>query len=266
VIARPLSWIGYTVFSLILVRRFQQNYPVKQRIPFSDARQILRFMTVFLWVCLLTEMSFIVLTVEYLLNFLNETQELATFFWLQITSVGVAVIPGILLIFPEILYGIPRWQKSRGRVSTEVSLDPVDLPADDSHAGSSQTVERDDREDEDAMPQFQSLASRITRYMNDERPWLDPDFSLDDMARTLEVPKHHLYYCYNSILKTRFTRMRSEFRIAHACKLLDQGETRGKTIEAIGLASGFASRSSFLTTFREIKGMAPSDYLKRQKA
>jgi AraC-like DNA-binding protein len=266
VIARPLSWIGYTVFSLILVRRFQQNYPVKQRIPFSDARQILRFMTVFLWVCLLTEMSFIVLTVEYLLNFLNETQELATFFWLQITSVGVAVIPGILLIFPEILYGIPRWQKSRGRVSTEVSLDPVDLPAADSHAGSSQTVERDDREDEDAMPQFQSLASRITRYMNDERPWLDPDFSLDDMARTLEVPKHHLYYCYNSILKTRFTRMRSEFRIAHACKLLDQGETRGKTIEAIGLASGFASRSSFLTTFREIKGMAPSDYLKRQKA
>jgi transcriptional regulator GlxA family with amidase domain len=102
--------------------------------------------------------------------------------------------------------------------------------------------------------------------MNEEKPWLDPNFSLDDMAHELEVPKHHLYYCYNSILKTRFTRMRSECRVSHACALLDKGATREKTIEAIGLASGFASRSSFLTTFREIKGLAPSDYLKRQKA
>ncbi len=266
VIARPLSWIGYTVFSLVLVRRFQQNYPVRRRIPYSDARQTLRFMTVFLWVCLLTELSFSVLTVEYLVNFLNQTQELATLLWLQITSVGVAVIPGILLIFPEILYGIPRWQKSRGRNTQLVSRDPVDQPTEDLPTGPTTSEVNVDREDEDAMPQFKALASRITRYMQDERPWMDPDFSLDDMARTLEVPKHHLYYCYNSILKTRFTRMRSEFRIAHACKLLDQGETREKTIEAIGIASGFASRSSFLTTFREIKGMAPSDYIKRQKS
>lgn len=266
VIARPLSWIGYTVFSLILVGRFQQNYPVRRRIPYSDARQTLRFMTVFLWVCLITELSFILLTVEFLVNFLNETQEEATLKWLQITSVGVALIPGILLIFPEILYGIPRLQKSRRHVSSDVAADPLDQPDEDTPTQSTSTAERNDQDDGDAMPQFKALATHITRYMQDERPWMDPDFSLDDMARTLDVPKHHLYYCFNSILKTRFTRMRSEFRIDHACKLLDQGETRGKTIEAIGSASGFASRSSFLTTFREIKGMSPSDYIKRSKA
>lgn len=265
VLARPLSWIGYTVFSLLLVHKFQKNYPVRQRIPFSDARQILRFMTAFLWVCLLTEASFIALTVEYLVNFLEGTQELATVFWLKITSIGVAGIPVILMFFPEILYGIPRWQKNRGQGSKAVASDPAAHSNDESFSRSLETDESPDDEDKDALPQFQALASRIVQYMNDEKPWLDPSFSLDDMVRKLEVPKHHLYYCYNSILKIRFTRMRSEYRISHSCALLDKGATREKTIEAIGLASGFASRSSFLTTFREIKGMAPSDYLRSRK-
>jgi AraC-like DNA-binding protein len=118
----------------------------------------------------------------------------------------------------------------------------------------------------DGMPQFRALAERISRHMSEDRPWLDPEFSLDHLSESLSTPKHHLYYCFNSILKTRFTRLRSEYRIAHACQLLDQGATREKTIEAIGHASGFSSRSSFLTTFREIKGVSPSDYMKKPRA
>ena len=265
VIARPLSWIGYTGYSLFLVHRFQRHYPVRHRIPYADARQTLRFMTAFLWVCVLTEASFILLTIEYLVNFLDETQQLATVFWLHITSVGVAVIPAMLLFFPEIVYGIPRLDTNTAIGSMGESLRLQVRQNEDHPSGSQERIEKNEEPAEDALPQFQALAERITRYMSEERPWLNPEFSLDQLAEILAAPKHHLYYCFNSILKTRFTRMRAEHRIAYACHLLDQGETREKTIEAIGIASGFASRSSFLTTFREIKGMSPSDYIKKSR-
>lgn len=263
VIARPLSWFGYTAYSLFMVHRFRRHYPVRQRIPFADARQILRFMLSFLWVCLLTEISFILLTVEFLVNFLDETQEQATVFWLNITSFGVAVIPCVLLFFPEMLYGIPRLHIASVDTPPGMVPPPAVKKTEDLlpeiHAGNEKNL------DNDATPQFQALAENIMRYMREDSPWLDPEFSLDHLAHHLGVPKHHLYYCFNSILQTRFTRIRSECRIGYACRLLEQGETREKTIEAIGLASGFSSRSSFLTTFREIKGMSPSDYVKRQQ-
>ena len=265
VIARPLSWLGYTGYSLFLVQRFQRHYPVRHRIPLADARNILRFMTAFLWLCLLTEFSFIALTIEYLVNFVDGTQELATLFWLRITSVGVAFIPAMLLFFPEILYGIPRWRSNQGLVSQDGTSASFAPKNDEGLSETFDDIETGEHSFVSATPQFKELANRINHFMDEGKPWLDPEFSLDDMTRELDVPKHHLYYCYNSILKTRFTRMRSERRISHACALLDGGATREKTIEAIGIASGFASRSSFLTTFREIKGMSPSDYLKRKK-
>ena len=266
VIARPLSWLGYTAYSLFLVYRFQRHYPVRQRIPFADARQVLRFMTAFLWVCLLTEISFVLLTIEFLVNFLDDTQELATIFWLNITSVGVVVIPAMLLFFPEIVYGIPRLQTTGATIASDSEPAPlvreaVEMPAESRPGSVESTVGEGD-----GMPQFRALAERISRHMSEDRPWLDPEFSLDHLSESLSTPKHHLYYCFNSILKTRFTRLRSEYRIAHACQLLDQGATREKTIEAIGHASGFSSRSSFLTTFREIKGVSPSDYMKKPRA
>lgn len=77
----------------------------------------------------------------------------------------------------------------------------------------------------------------------------------------MDVPKHHLYYCFNQILQKKFTQIRAEYRIGHARRLIDEGQTRDKTLEAIGLESGFTSRSSFIIAFREMTGKLPSAYL-----
>ena len=77
----------------------------------------------------------------------------------------------------------------------------------------------------------------------------------------MDVPKHHLYYCFNQILLKKFTQIRAEYRIGHARRLIDEGQTSDKTLEAIGLESGFSSRSSFINAFREVTGKLPSEYL-----
>ena len=55
--------------------------------------------------------------------------------------------------------------------------------------------------------------------------------------------------------------LRDRYRIGHARRLIDEGQTRDKTLEAIGLESGFTSRSSFIIAFREMTGKLPSAYL-----
>jgi AraC-like DNA-binding protein len=169
-----------------------------------------------------------------------------------------------LLLFPQILYGIPKWRetpelealKAASVPETEETSHIYEInPVEDTPV-SGQTLE-------DASTKFRDLAERIPAYIGTHQLYLDPDFNLDDLADHMKVPKHHLYYCFKDILNTRFTRMRSEFRVRHAQGLIDRGETDRKTLEAIGMESGFSSRSAFLVAFREITGMSPLEYLRR---
>jgi hypothetical protein len=68
------------------------------------------------------------------------------------------------------------------------------------------------------------------------------------------VPKHHLHYCYNVILQTHFTRMRAECRVRHVKRMLQDGNNRHMTLDAIGLSSGFSSATAFRKAFREVTG------------
>jgi AraC-like DNA-binding protein len=261
---RPLSWLSYTVFSLYLLWRFSRNYPAQRRIRFEAARPILGFMAAFLVVCLMTELSYTALTIEYFVKFDLQTPEFVSTPWTRITSAGIAIIPFILLLFPQILYGIPKWRETPELEAEQSTLDlaPEQAPHNDEVRHPGQTA-LPIQSPEDASTKFRDLAERIPAYIGTHQLYLDPDFNLDDLAEHMKVPKHHLYYCFKDILNTRFTRMRSEFRVRHAQGLIDRGETERKTLEAIGMESGFSSRSAFLVAFREITGMSPLEYLRR---
>jgi transcriptional regulator GlxA family with amidase domain len=52
-------------------------------------------------------------------------------------------------------------------------------------------------------------------------------------------------------------------RIALATRMLTDPEECRTSIEAIGLMSGFASRSAFYVAFRDIHGVTPAQYRER---
>jgi AraC-like DNA-binding protein len=116
----------------------------------------------------------------------------------------------------------------------------------------------------DESNRFNVLADRIRQTMEEREPYLDPEFTLEDLVQLLGVPKHHVYYCLNTILKVKFTQLRTEYRVLHAKQLIDQGATRDKTLEAIGMEAGFSSRGTFISAFREVTGKTPSDYVKSE--
>jgi AraC-like DNA-binding protein len=51
--------------------------------------------------------------------------------------------------------------------------------------------------------------------------------------------------------------------VEYAKKALKKDENRLLTIESIGEASGFKSKSSFNAAFKKFTGQTPSDYLKK---
>ena len=250
---RLLSMIGYTGSCLWMVRRFQASRPQLRQIPPKAAGTVIRFLTHLLMVCLVAELSFFALQVIFLTQRDLTTGYILSSPLMIIALIGILSIPIIIQLHPEVLYGIPRWREHPYQEEIQGSA-----PSSSSAKPETDDVGADAFEGKD---RFYALALRINEVLTAEQPYLDPEFSLDDLARLMDVPKHHLYYCFNQILQKKFTQIRAEYRIGHARRLIDEGQTRDKTLEAIGLESGFTSRSSFISAFREMTGKLPSAYL-----
>ena len=257
-VLRPLSWVGYTTYCLVWVVVFYRRYPGWNRIPRLDAMPVIRFMFLFLIVSLLTAvvytaLSFLLVSdapisrIRYISNPL-----------MYLLLSGLAGLSILLLINPAILYGIPRIPGATASPGLQPVMDGRGYDSWDMKEAGNEVMTASGQ---DAAVRFRELAASIPKVIEERQLYLDPDFSLEDLARALAVPKHHIYYCFNSILKTRFTRLRSEYRVKHVQRLIREGATKEKTLDAIGLESGFSSSTTFRAVFREVTGMSPSEHM-----
>jgi len=160
-------------------------------------------------------------------------------------------IPISLLFFPELLYGIPRYPNENISSNTNKIVDNKVSPEP-------ATIEIAEIE-----PGFVELADQIIQYIELHKPYLNPNFSVAQLAVALKVPQHHISYCFNKVFQQRFTKMKTKLRVEHAKKLLANGEHLNITIDAIGLQSGFSTRSNFFSSFKEEAGCTPTEYLQK---
>lgn len=100
---------------------------------------------------------------------------------------------------------------------------------------------------------------RILSLMIDEKPYLQPNLKLLDIAETLDTPAHQLSKLINENFGKSFTDFINEYRIDEAKELLQENSLF--TIEAIGNHCGFKSKSAFYKAFRKSTNMTPSKFL-----
>ena len=108
--------------------------------------------------------------------------------------------------------------------------------------------------------QASSLLHRLTTMMNSEKPYLQPELSLRDLADILEVPKHYLTEILNVRLGKNFFAFVNEFRIDEAIRKLNEDHT--ESLYMLALDSGFNSKATFIKYFRQKTGVTPSEYRK----
>jgi AraC-like DNA-binding protein len=172
----------------------------------------------------------------------------------------------IIMFFPHIMYGLPIEVKN---VVAPMPEDGIEVGTSLPHPQPKPETISDEmiEEDEKITPQLFSEAyiSAIEATLNtciNKALYLQQDFRLVTISSISAFPAHHLTYYFNTIIGISFSEWRNKLRIEYAVKLLQQGDYKNQTLEAIANKAGFATQNTFIRTFKRIIGKTPSEYLK----
>jgi len=106
-----------------------------------------------------------------------------------------------------------------------------------------------------------ALHRRLRALVQTEKIFLDPELTFTAFVERMAAPERAVRTLINHQLgHDHFRSFLNHYRVAEACRLLeDQGRSDEKLV-AIALDSGFASLASFNRAFRAIAGCTPSEY------
>ena len=236
-VTRPSLVILYAIASIFLL----QKYHRRERKKLDANKQnklVYNWLFTLILFTLIFSSNFLVMTIDLYDAPVNRVimESEPTY---NISGIAYAILPLILIIFfPQVLYGMPL------ATSTKKAAKLTILTAD-------------------SADPFTETAQIIVDFIKEEKPYLHPEFDIEDISEKLNIPKHHITYCFTIILQKKFTAYRSMIRIEHAKELLNAGTADTLSIDGIGAQSGFSSRSGFYATFKAETGMTPSQYLEK---
>ena len=105
------------------------------------------------------------------------------------------------------------------------------------------------------------LTKRILKLLEETDEIYASDFNLNKLADLTGSNYKNVSQTINEQFGKNFNQLLNEYRIKEACRRLSDIEHFGHhTIEAIGQDVGFGSRSTFVTTFKKITGLTPSEF------
>ncbi|MEM8998378.1 MAG: AraC family transcriptional regulator, partial [Acidobacteriota bacterium] len=108
----------------------------------------------------------------------------------------------------------------------------------------------------------QAHLQRIHDFMDAERPYLDGELTLADLADAVAIPKHHVSMVINIERQQNFFQFVNSYRVDAARGLLsDPGEAR-ETLLNIAYRAGFQSKAAFNRVFKKVTGETPGQYRK----
>ncbi len=110
------------------------------------------------------------------------------------------------------------------------------------------------------------ILSQLYVLMEEEELYKNPLLSRLDLATKLEVSEGHLSQIINQEINKTIIQFINEYRIDTAKNLLLDTTFNKYSVEAIGLESGFKSKSVFYSTFKNALGMSPGTYRKMQES
>ena len=105
-------------------------------------------------------------------------------------------------------------------------------------------------------------ALRLLDSLENDRPWLDPQFGLGNLAKTMGIGENRVSALINQELGTNFYSLLNGYRLREFERLASDPECQSKSVIELALESGFSSKASFYRIFREHHRMTPTAYRK----
>ncbi|WPO92579.1 helix-turn-helix domain-containing protein [Chryseobacterium sp. HR92] len=101
---------------------------------------------------------------------------------------------------------------------------------------------------------------KLKKFMAEEKPFLNPSLTIQDISKELEIPVRELSVLINHQLGQHFYDFVNTYRIEHAMNILKDTTKNKVTILEILYEVGFNSKSSFNTAFKKHTGNTPTQY------
>jgi len=106
--------------------------------------------------------------------------------------------------------------------------------------------------------QKKELIDSIIILMEEEKYFLNTQFTINDFAKELQSNRNYLSKIINEYFNTNFNNFVNEFRVKEARKLLLSNKYENYTIEGIANSVGFHSKATFNNAFKKFTGVTPS--------
>lgn len=234
-----ISFCYFVFASLILYKAIQQG-------KLKSALVLKKWLQVYLILGLIFNLSLIAFsTHSYFVNDLMIVLEEQG----RGRSVASIIMFGLMVsiyFFPSVLYGL---QEKSG----ESLLDVIKL--NEEIATTSKSFELN-------KLRLTQVEKQLEVYLA-EKKFLIPGFAMSDLVKDISTPEHVLTYYFNNYKGITFLKWKNQLRIEEAVNLLKAGEAETNTLESVGKACGYKSRSNFIQAFKAQTGESPSAYLKK---
>ena len=227
-----IQMIGYTFFAALHLRKNSQSILSRQKTFTANDIVWLRYFISFL--LLIYCASFIISNAALFgyskLNFLHRYNQVLMM--LSIYMVGYK-----MLLKPEFL----------------LSQNPAYLLKEPANRYS-----RSGLTNEKAIAYLHSLQE----YMTIHKPYLDPELSVHELSQKIGISKNHLTQVVNENLGKNFYEFANDYRIQEVKQLMSDQNFENLNLSALGLQSGFKSKTGFNTNFKKATGLTPSQWKK----
>ncbi|HJU99258.1 MAG TPA: AraC family transcriptional regulator, partial [Burkholderiaceae bacterium] len=107
------------------------------------------------------------------------------------------------------------------------------------------------------------IGERLQRRMSVHRDYLESDLRLNELAERIGTTPQLLSQYLNHMLGLSFFDYVNGLRIAEVQDMMRDPAGAGRTLLELAHAAGFNSKSTFNTAFKNVSGMAPSQWRAR---
>ena len=101
----------------------------------------------------------------------------------------------------------------------------------------------------------------ISSFMKSEKPYLNPDLNLSDLAEMLQISRAQLSQIINTGFHKNFNDFINEFRVNTFKEKLKLGEYKQLSLLGMAYNCGFNSKATFNRVFKKITQTSPSEFL-----
>lgn len=118
------------------------------------------------------------------------------------------------------------------------------------------------KEVDSADPVSINLELKVTRYIETDKAFLNPELKIWDVVRNTRINRSYVSQYINKKTGLNFNQYVNKLRVDEVCCKVKLN--RNETLESIALSCGFNSMPTFSRAFKQFVGKTPSEYYNEQ--